>query len=262
MEKNLEEPMSSPLAEPKPFASVLQTLFQHLSPTTEQLRHTGVHANPFGSEGDSNGKSTVAKTRDTIFKKQEDGGSDWPVYVEAEACRTASVPVYKPLSALDNELNTEDDRTLRDEPALVPLEAVIGIAQRDPRSVPSAVMVTLPLPHFARSVEWETREPLPLPPQVGVFTQKENPPPHLHRPLQDTSEHFTGSSPTPKNLPTMTTSAVHRLPLPTLAGLIHPTYSKSEGCKSEGRNTEAGESQTKGSVLKGLFSTLLPSSDL
>ncbi|KAJ8365144.1 hypothetical protein SKAU_G00139750 [Synaphobranchus kaupii] len=260
----------------EPVTSVLKTLFLHLNPTDEEPQNsgteTGTYSSVSGSDEGVYGQPAALKAKKrqmqgTVPTKQETNVCDWLVEAEARSGQCParsegeSAPLCKPLFSEDREWEVGQEGRLRDEPALMPLEAIPGMARRDPRSVPCAVSVTLPLPTFAHTVEWSTEEPMPLPPQVDTSPQSISPTPHFQRPLVDTPEHSSSWIP-PRNLPQVVSSAVHKLPVPALGGLIHPTYTKGRGVNPEGGDHAARETQTKGNVLEGLFKTLLPVSDL
>ncbi|XP_064177419.1 uncharacterized protein LOC135247643 [Anguilla rostrata] len=278
MERNLEavqdELLSSPVEEgPKPVTSVLKTLFLHLCSAYEDpqnsARETGVSASASGTDEHVNEQPGTLPAKKTqapgmVPINQGTDVCDRPFDAEAQSGqhKGESAPFYTPLSAQDRERKVEEEGRLRDKPVLVPLDAIPGMARRDPRPAPRAAAVTLPLPPFAYTVERDAEEPVPLPPQVGTSPQSGSPTRHFPHPLADTPEHASCSWTSPRNLPQVAFSAVHKLPVPALAGLIHPTYSKGRAVKSEGEDPAARETQTKGNVLKGLFTTLLPAGDL
>ncbi|KAJ8284588.1 hypothetical protein COCON_G00034380 [Conger conger] len=253
-------------------SSVLQTLFMNLCPTHEEPQNSGTVTGVSASPHVSDEGALIAKKRkaqDTAPTKPETNVCDWLVNVEArssqheaETCEEVSAPFYKPLSSQDGgELDVQEEMRLRNEPALVPLQPIPGIARRDPRSGPLPATITLALAPFARTVEWDTEEPFPLRPQVVTSPQSFSPTHHSQRLLVGTPEHSSCSSTPPENLPQAASSAVHKLPVPALAGLIHPTYSRG-GVKPEGGAPAARETQSKGHVLKGLFKSFLPACDL
>lgn len=225
----------------------------------------GFSATPQGS--DVHGQSVAL----TVEQRQTEGTgptdpetnvSNWLVDVEPRSDPDAAdmrerwpAPLYQPQEV-------EEEGRLRDEPALVPLEAIPGIARRDPRSAPPAAAVTLPLPPFAHTVEWDTEEPMPLPLQVVSSPLSISPAPHCYRPLVDTPKHSSCSWTPPTNTSRVASPAVHKLPVLPLARLVHPTYTRGRGVKPELGDPAAKEKQTKGHVLKGLFKTFLPASDL
>ncbi|KAJ8373082.1 hypothetical protein AAFF_G00271370 [Aldrovandia affinis] len=152
---------------PKPVTSILKTLFLDLGPAHEEgpqssSPETGVSASQPGSSEAVNGWPAALVAEKRLARGVVPGGQG------AKMCdRLESAPSCSMLSAWDGD--GEGEGNLREEPVLVPLEAVPGLAGRDPRTPRRMTTIVLPLPPFAQMLKWSIEHLIPPPPQ---------PPPH------------------------------------------------------------------------------------
>ncbi|KAI1887228.1 hypothetical protein AGOR_G00204030 [Albula goreensis] len=252
------------VSSPKRATSILKTLFQHLSPTKEEEENLQICSTELGgggSEDDANGMSgdLVAEKMQVFgmpLRPQETKGCpDWlngfeacPSPHDAETYQGEAAPLLRTLSRQE----AEGEETLRDEPMLVPLEPVPGVAGTDPRPLPRTAAITLPLPPFAWTIEWspEDMPHLSLPCSAS-------PSPHSQNPIVNASKLPHCSTARPRTQ--LESPAVHYLPVQALSGLIRPSYTNSK--ESRPKRVESAvvggtKGEQTGSVLKDLFKSL------
>ncbi|XP_036398937.1 zinc finger CCCH domain-containing protein 6-like [Megalops cyprinoides] len=240
----------------EPASSILKTLFVHLSPSYQEEEPPS----PSADSGASMRHSDEAWAVGPRAGREELQGPQRQER-EGRAPGAGKEGLQSPGCRLSLQ-HEEREKELRDQAVPIPLEPVPGRTARDPRTPLQHPHPILPLPAFARHVEWSPEDLLPLPAPISRLIQDPPEPcPLGYTPKISSSDCTPGETrpvgPRNQSAP----PAVHSLPVQLLPGLGRPTCPDGRLSRHSAQRREGGwgsSEDTQGTPLKDMFKTFDP----
>ncbi|KAG7492447.1 hypothetical protein MATL_G00014560 [Megalops atlanticus] len=235
----------------EPAGPILKTLFVHLSPSYQEEE-------PPSPSADS---GASLRCSDEAWAGREELQGPQHEEREGRAPGAGKEGLRSPGCRLSPQ-HEEQEKKLRDQAVPIPQEPVPGGTARDPRTPLQHPHPILPLPAFARQVEWSPEDLLPLPAPISRTIQDPpEPSPLGYTPKLSSSDCTPGETrplgPRNQSAP----PAVHSLPVQLLPGLGRPPCPDGRLGRHSAQGRERGwgsSGDTQGTLLKDMFKTFDP----